>query len=544
MLRVEGRRVDRLLHVHPKIDVVQQELERDLVLAVSARRPERHPRRAVLGDHRRCQGGARSLSRLQRVRTVGVQVEHLPPRSQRQTQPPDDGRRADPSAAGRGRDHVARRVDGVEVGRVAHVRVAESKVDEVARRDAECPPVVLRHVFEDVVGNPHADIAGPLLHRGRLPDQRPSLCRVLLGQQLVEGNVVEVRVPVVTLAVGERQLGGLHQRVDVLGRVVSHRGDIIPFQQRELLQEDGPLRPGRALVDLEPPVLDHDRFLDGGMPLRHVVVGQEGSVRIPCGVLDGRGGDEIEDALRYLALVEGVPCRFDSGYASLPLGGLFCATHDPQHLRVVGIAHQVSDLRDLSIRQVDLAGRRVKFRELSLAAHEAVPETLVQRVPVLRQIYGRREDFREALVPPARDGLGPGSHDRRHGNGQVPVPRYEVDIILPAPIDRERLRRPAQAAEGVYLALVGGVDKGRDFTPDAAALRFHQIDRDAHRRSSVDGVAAVLHDAKTRRRRQVVPRRYDALPSRYNRTSDEACQCISPFLVGLPSGLVCGASGP
>ena len=267
-------------------------------------------------------------------------------------------------------------------------------------------------------------------------------------------------------------------------------------------------------------------------------------MRLPCGVLDGRGGDEIEDALRYLALVEGVPCRLDSGYASLPLGGLFCATHDPQHLSVVGIADQVADLRDFAVRQVDLAGRRVKFRELSLAAHEAVPETLVQRVPVLRQIYGRREDFREALVPPARDGLGPRSHDRRHGNGQVPVPRYEVDIILLAPIDRERLRRPAQTAECVHLALLGGVDERRDLTPDAAALRFHQVYRDAHRSRRVDGVAAVLHDAKTGRRRQVVPRRYDALPSRYNRTSDEACQCISPFLVRLPSGLECGASGP
>ena len=280
------------------------------------------------------------------------------------------------------------------------------------------------------------------------------------------------------------------------------------------------------------------------MPLRHVVVGQESRVSLPCGILDGSIGDKIEDALRYLALVEGVPCRFDSGYASLPLGGLFRATHDPQHLGVVGIADQVADLRDLSVRQVDLAGRRVKLRELSLATHEAVPETLVQRVPVLRQVDGRREDLREALVPPARDGLGPGSHDRRHRNGQVPVPRYEVDVVLLAPIDRERLRRPAQAAEGVYLALVGGVDKGRDFTPDAATLRFHQVYRDAHRSRRVDGVAAVLHDSEPCCRRQVVPRRYDALPSRYNRTSDEACQCISPFLVGLPSGLVCGASGP
>ena len=59
-------------------------------------------------------------------------------------------------------------------------------------------------------------------------------------------------------------------------------------------------------MDLKAPVLDHDRFLDGGMPLRHVVVGQEGCVRLPCGVLDRRGGDEVQDTLRYLALVKGV----------------------------------------------------------------------------------------------------------------------------------------------------------------------------------------------------------------------------------------------
>ena len=249
-------------------------------------------------------------------------------------------------------------------------------------------------------------------------------------------------------------------------------------------------------------------------------------MRLARRVLDGRVGDEVEDALRYLTLVEGVPRRLDSGDAALPLGGIFRATHDPQHLGIIGIAYQIADLGYLTVRIIDLAGRRIELRELSDAPGEAAPESLVVREPVLRQVDAGRENLGEALGTPARDGLGPRADDRGHRDGQVPVPRYEVDVVLLAPFERERLRRPAQAADGEHLALLGGVDERRDLSPDAAALRFHQVDRDAHRRRRVDGVAAVLHDAEPRRRRQVVPRRDDALPSRYDRSSDEACQCI------------------
>ena len=96
--------VDGLLQVHAEMHHVQEELERPLVLAVAAGRAEGDVWEAgLLGESyggREC--GAGTLAGLQLLGVILVEVEHLPPRAQRETQALDHRGRLNPRAAGGG----------------------------------------------------------------------------------------------------------------------------------------------------------------------------------------------------------------------------------------------------------------------------------------------------------------------------------------------------------------------------------------------------------------------------------------------------------
>ena len=77
-------------------------------------------------------------------------------------------------------------------------------------------------------------------------DQAAALSGVLVREQPLQGHAGEERIAVVALAIGEGQLGRLGDSVDVGDGVVAQRGEVEPFQQAELLQEDGSLAPGAA----------------------------------------------------------------------------------------------------------------------------------------------------------------------------------------------------------------------------------------------------------------------------------------------------------
>src|SRR5262245_15760264 len=74
---VEARRVDRLLEVQTPIDVVDEEVERPLVLLVAARRPKREVWLTAAERKRRGQGRPRTLTGLERVRKTFLEPEHL-----------------------------------------------------------------------------------------------------------------------------------------------------------------------------------------------------------------------------------------------------------------------------------------------------------------------------------------------------------------------------------------------------------------------------------------------------------------------------------
>ena len=204
MVGVPHRRVDGLLQVHLRGSHHHEEVERPLVLLVGARRAESQPGLAVAEGQRGAECGARPLARLQRVGMARLEVEDLSARAQGKAEGRHRRRALQPAPAGGAGDQVALPVGDVDVTG-ADRRIADAGLGHGRRRDAP--------------GNPRrAPIRAsrPEL-QGRLgAQQAPPLIGVSAGQQLGQGHVGEARVAVPGLAVGEGQLGRLHDLVHEL----------------------------------------------------------------------------------------------------------------------------------------------------------------------------------------------------------------------------------------------------------------------------------------------------------------------------------------
>src|SRR5438477_1457676 len=90
MVRVEVRRVDRLLQVQPAIDVLEEDVQGPLVLVVAAGRAEGEVGVAAAKGERRRQRGARPFAGLERVRQAVLEPEHLRARPEREAELGDD----------------------------------------------------------------------------------------------------------------------------------------------------------------------------------------------------------------------------------------------------------------------------------------------------------------------------------------------------------------------------------------------------------------------------------------------------------------------
>ena len=77
--------------------------------------------------------------------------------------------------------------------------------------------------------------------------------------------------------------------------------------------------------------------------------------------------------------------------------------------------------------------------------------------------------------------------------------------MLAAPFNSESLRRPAHTADGEGFLFFRRIDQRWYLAADAVALWLQQIEAEAHRRRRVNGVAALLHDAKASSSGQVMP---------------------------------------
>ena len=89
-------------------------------------------------------------------------------------------------------------------------------------------------------------------------DEAGALSRVLLRQQSADRLLGRKRgVAVIEVAIGEREVHRLIQRVDVAGAVVAHRLQIEVLEDIERLQHHGSLRPWLELVHVDAAILCH-----------------------------------------------------------------------------------------------------------------------------------------------------------------------------------------------------------------------------------------------------------------------------------------------
>ena len=184
-----------------------------------------------------------AASRGERCGQPFLEPEHLRPRPERPPERGDHGRALEPAAARRRGDEVAEAVRDVEVDGVAPRRL--SGADSRRGVDQGREPAAAR----------------PELTEADSPTSRRR-SSLYSREQAVERHVDEVRVAVERVAVGERELRALDDRVDVLGRADAEGREVEPGEQGELLQQDRPLPPRPGLADRVAVVVVGDRRLD------------------------------------------------------------------------------------------------------------------------------------------------------------------------------------------------------------------------------------------------------------------------------------------
>src|ERR1019366_10517858 len=222
-----------------------------------------------------------------------VEIKSLHPRSQRKAKRVDHRRAGNPSAAGGDGDQVAGAVGSRDVNRARTpwARAGSGTVAQPTHRNR---------------------IARPLIHRG-VPgiDKLAANPRITIAQQSGKGNVDEFRIAVVSLAIAERELGGLDDGVDVIGGIVAHRGQLEAFEQLELLKKDWTLRPWPALEDRGAAIVRaHGRFGSSGEALE-VGGGEQAAVGVGPG----------DDFARNVAPIEALARGVEAGLApTIPCG--------------------------------------------------------------------------------------------------------------------------------------------------------------------------------------------------------------------------------
>ena len=243
-------------------------------------------------------------------------------------------------------------------------------------------------------------------------------------------------------------------------------------------------------MDIQAVVFERNRLFDGGVPLGEVFVFQQALVGNTACILDRVVLNEADYLLCDSALVVFVAGGFDSGDASSALRLLFGVAEGAQHRAEVGVANKLTRLGSAAVAEVYLAGGGVKLGVLDFVRCETLMKAVIDREAVLGEVDRGLYDFGETHGAPACQSGRPCADNGGYAGGQVAVAGNEVDAVLTAPLDGERLRGPAHAGDGVSPAFFRGVHKRGNFAADATGLRLEQSLANAHSRRRVNGIAA------------------------------------------------------
>src|SRR5712691_9569784 len=270
MHRVEHGRIDRRLKVMAESGMRKEELQRPLILLVATRGAEGDPRLAVAQSHGWAESRPWSLTALDVVWVVGIEVEHLCPGAEAEAETLDHGRALQPTSAGSASDHVPEAIGHRNMNRVA------PHLAHGLRAGAR--PVAFRNFLYRTARKAWLDSARrawPELQRCAWAHQRAAGIRVVAGEQALEVHFDECGIRVPGFAVRERELRALDDRVNVIGGQKAGSGEVEALQQTQLLQENGALAPRPAFSD--GPTLEVGRYrgLVIGPVVREIVACQE-----------------------------------------------------------------------------------------------------------------------------------------------------------------------------------------------------------------------------------------------------------------------------
>ena len=495
LVRIDIGRLRGLLYRHPELYDIQKELQQVLVLGIAALDGEAEKRLAIFQRQSRGERHARPFPRREDIKRVfrSLEDEALHALAHADARVAGDHGGHPPAAGRHGHDPplLVRGLDGRGPRRVVLLCAAARHHLGLgcARRapGREQVAIGVLAALEGIgIARAHVRIVALRAHLGQPP------LRILLAEQSLHrllGRKVDVAV--IEVAVGEGQVHGLIDGVDVARGVVAHGLEIDVLQDVERLQHGRPLRPGVELVDVDPLVCRADRLLEAHLPARQVFLGDQPALLAHA----------AHQLVRDVAFVEAVVGGHDRVLAAL-LGAqrLLLGLHElAQRGREIGLAEDLARLRRLAllarVREED--GLRVRpFPGPLLGALDRPHELRFDGIAV-GHLDGGREHVGEREPSP----LGEHDHEpaRRARRDRGQRPELRGDHHLPGLEEggRRPRRRHPERVHADDLPRPGVVHQGLGLAAPAQRVP-HGGGRGQHRAGGVDGVAAPGEDQRAR----------------------------------------------
>ncbi len=349
------------------------------------------------------------------------------------------------------------------------------------------------------------DPARPLLGRGTLSDQLPPRRRVVLRQKRLQRDLGEVRVAVVRLAIGVGELHRLDHRVHELPTRRVHRGKVEAAQQRQRLQQHGPLPPRPSLVQRPAVVVERRRRLVARLPRCHVRAREDAPMPLAGDVHHLGLGEVVGNGVGHEPLAPGGAGGF---YARGPV----CP---PARAKpVVGrgeveVAEERVRRGRRAVRQPGRGRRRPLGAEVVGEPRDRVGDARQHRMAVPRIADRRGQRLGHVQRAVVAQQQHPAVERPRHHRRQQARPRHQSQAQPAEVPDRRPGRRHPLRAKHPHLAVRRAKDH-RQVARGAVQVRLHHLQDQPHDHGRIEGVAAALEHAHAGGRRDPVGRGADA----------------------------------
>ena len=445
MQRIDPRRLDRLLHVHPEHEQVEQDVQDLLILAVAAGRADGKKRLAALEHDRRRQRRPRPLPAGEHVGAERIEIEHLHAIRQRNAGVAGDECAAQqPSRTRRDAEQVSVLVDNGHACRITH--------DGGTLRPL-CVWDITRG-WGSRVRIERKRIAGAMLERGGFPDEATPFCRVRPRQQPNDRHLRERRIAIERVAVVVGELDRFVDGVEIVRRIVPERPQVDALEDVQRLQQHRPLIPGAGFVHVEAVEVDRDRLFDRAVIRGEVVVRKHAA----------SGAVGVDDPPRDVAGVERVTAGADRGSTVVRAfeRGVLCGDDRAERFREIRLTEHLADFAHPTIWVVGVLRPLERFGRLTLPRQDVAQEP-VHRKPIGvldRRLHDLLESHRALRFERKR-------HRVEHGGDGGSERAVAVDLALGfEELGGRRAWRGTLAVDDDHFARLRVVDHRRRFAAE------------------------------------------------------------------------------